>query len=125
MDDLAANETVRQAVEALGFDTFFALLQAELTRFNAIYKERRKTLSEREKARSQKIKRKLYFLLRQLFTAIELAEIQHPELDYSPLISELNQEILRCNFSVKQRKGTPAVEPGDAAIEAPIENEAV
>lgn len=121
MDELKVNETVKQAVGKLGFDTFFEILQAELTKFNTVYKQRRKTLAEKEKARSQKIKRKLYFLLRQFFTAIELAKIQYPELDYSPLISELNQEIRRCNISVKQRKDsaesvqetTPAEEPAD------------
>ncbi len=73
------------------------------------YKQRRKTLAEKEKARNLKIKRKLYFLLRQLFTAIEVAEIQHPELEYTPLINELNQEIIRCNLSVMQRKKSPEV----------------
>lgn len=125
VDEMNQNVTVKQAVETLGFSKFFEILHDEFLKFDTVYKQRRKTLAEKEKARNLKIKRKLYFLLRQLFTAIEVAEIQHPELEYTPLINELNQEIIRCNLSVMQRKKSPEVSQGSTPLNGTENKDAV
>ena len=70
---------------------------------DALYKRRNKVIANREKMRTDKIKRSLYFILRELFTSIEMAKLANPDLQYDALINELNLEITRFNAGSKPR----------------------
>ena len=65
------------------------------------------------------VKQTLNFVLRQLFGAIELAQIEHPELDYKPLISELNRELSQCATSSKPRTQSTTTTPTAPEIDQP------
>ena len=99
---------LQQAIVSLNLTQTFATIAADKVELEAVYEERRKAQSNKQKARTLNTKRKLYFLLRQLFTAIELAAIEHPELDYTPLVNELNSEVERCNTSTRKRSTASA-----------------
>lgn len=66
-----------------------------------MYKSRRKLISNKEKLKTEEIKRNLYFNLHKLFSSIEMAKLANPELNYDALTNELNQEILRFNAGSK------------------------
>ena len=81
-----------------------------------IYKSRRKVVANREKLRTDEIKRKLYYALRELLASIEVAELSNADINYGELINEINQEILRFNAGSKVR-----TRPGsDENPESPI-----
>lgn len=108
------NPALKQAIENLNLKQTFAVIAKDKQELEAVYEERRKVLSNKQKAHTLNTKRNLYILLRQLFTAIELAAIEHPEIDYNPLINELNKEVERCNASSKKRStATPPVAEAD------------
>ena len=106
LNGIEDDPNLKQAIESLNLTQTFATIVKDKKELDTVYEERRKVLSIKQKAHTQKTKRKLYFLLRQLFTAIELAAIEHPELDYSLLVNELNKEVERCNASNKKRSTT-------------------
>ena len=94
---------LKASIQALNLTATFEVIRKDKVALDVIYNERRRALSENQKARTLNIKRTLYFHLRQLSSAIELAQIEHPELDYTPLIKEWNKEVEQCNTSRKKR----------------------
>lgn len=102
-DGLEQDPALVQAVEAVGLTLTVKKLKELKLEYETVYSSRRKALAEKEKARTLEISTELNILLRQLYSSIELASMEHPELDYKPLINELNKEIELLNASRKPR----------------------
>lgn len=83
-----------------------------------MYNQRRKAILEIREARTAVVKQTLNSVLRQLFSVLVLAQIAHPELDYWPLISELNRELSQCALSSKPRT-QPTTTPTAPEIDQP------
>lgn len=96
-----ANPEFVQAAEMDGLTPIIAKLKADYTELDLLIKSRRKGIAKIEKIRTAKIKRSLYFLLRELLTSIELAILTNPTVNYGEMINELNQEISRFNAGSK------------------------
>ena len=116
-EGLEQDEALIQAAQALGLTLTVEKLKELKMEYETVYKTRLKALAKKEKARTVEISTELNILLSQLYSSIELAEIEHPELDYKPLINELNQEIQLLNASRKPRTDTK--ETDNTAISTP------
>ena len=101
------DSSLLQTVETEGLSPVIAKIKEAFNELETVYKSRRKIIADREKVRTEEIKRNLYFNLRELFSSIEMAELANPELNYVPLINELNQEIMRFNAGSKPHSKKP------------------
>ena len=119
LDGIERSESLKLAVTAVGVGTAIEKLKADKAQLDEVYNQRRKAISEIRKARSVEVKQTLNSVLRQLFSAIELAQIEHPELDYKPLISELNRELSQCATSSKPRTQSTTTNPTAPEIDQP------
>ena len=93
--EVEADEVLVQALSKIGLDVVFGKLKEVQQTVDETHNVRRKAVSGRKRMQTEKNKRTLYRLLSQLFAAIEAAQLEYPELDYTPLINELNEEIFR------------------------------
>lgn len=108
---IGSDTKLQLIVEAEKLAPVLDKILAVYNELDVVYLSRRKAVSDREKLRTDEIKRDLYFNLRELFTSIEMAKLGNPELSYDALISELNQEIMRFNAGSKpRRKSTTTTE---------------
>lgn len=89
--------------EAEGLSLVIEKISDVYNELEAMYKSRRKLISNKEKLKTEEIKRNLYFNLHKLFSSIEMAKLANPELNYDALTNELNQEIIRFNAGSKPR----------------------
>ena len=103
LDGIESSESLKLAVTAVGVGAVIEKLKADKVQLDEVYNQRRKAISGIRKARTVEVKHTLLLIMRQLFSAIELAQIEHPELDYWPLINELNRELSQCALSSKPR----------------------
>lgn len=110
--EIAASIQANDAISPL-LDT----LKTDYTNAKAKYDQQRKAKVEKAKAQTLKIKRYLYFRVRELFTAIEVASLTYTDLDYSVMINELNMEIKRLNNSNKKSTDTEQSDSTEATNE--------
>ena len=97
----AANEELTEVM---------AKITEEFRALDEVYKSRRKSISDKQNLRTREIKRTLYYTLRELFTSIEMAQLTNADINYTMLINEVNQEIIRFNSGSK-----PRTRPADEA----------
>lgn len=126
IEGLEQDAVLVQAVETVGLTLTVERLKELRTEYETVYDARRKALADKAKARTREIRDELNILLRQLFSSIELVALEHPELDYSPLVRELNTETELQNASRRPRQAgsednetiniTPATEELDSAV---------
>ena len=93
----AANEELTEVM---------AKITEEFRALDEVYKSRRKSISDKQNLRTREIKRTLYYTLRELFTSIEMAQLTNADINYTMLINEVNQEIIRFNSGSKPRTRT-------------------
>lgn len=92
------------ALEALGLKVYFdelKLLQTELTELATGSKN---MVIGFRKSHTQSVKRAVTGAIRNMFKAIELAAIDHPDKDYSELIHEINNYLSNYSIAAKARK---------------------
>ena len=82
--------------------TFIKLKELEPQLKNT-YFDRVSETAKRKKTYTQQTKRTLYQMMCRLFVAIEAAQMEYPETDYEPLISELNEELIKQHTAYAKR----------------------
>lgn len=92
-DEVNADIDLQAAIKLLGIDDVYAKMNALQTTIDTTYNTRRAALSARARMETTKNKRILYAKMSTLFTAIESAAVEYPDLDYETMINELNTEI--------------------------------
>lgn len=105
-----ADSALMQSAESEELTVVFEKIGNVYDELDAVYKSRRKSVANREKLRTDEIKRTLYFTIREMLASIEVAELSNPDISYTDLINELNQEIIRFNSGSK-----PRTRPADEA----------
>lgn len=110
LTDFQANATFVQTAESDGLTPVFTKMKEDFAELKSIQRNRRKSKSRLEKAKTEEVKRSLYYSLRELLTSIEMAVIANPNVNYSELINELNQEIDYFNSGSKPQARKKAEE---------------
>ena len=91
--DFNENEKLQTAIEALSMVTYIDDLQSVHTALGEQYGDRRASVSTRPKKMTPLFIKTILAALDNLFKSIELAQVKNQELDYTPLIDELNIEL--------------------------------
>ncbi len=92
------------ALEALGLKVYFdelRLLQTELTEHAAGSKS---AVISFRKSQTHSVKKAVTGAIRNMFKAIELAAIDHPDKDYTELIQEINNYLSNYSIAAKARE---------------------
>lgn len=97
------SEEQQTAFESLSLVGYLDSLRSVNNAIEEKYGIRRKDISERPKAATHGIVTDLKTGLGYLFKQIEVAQIKNPEIDYSSLIDDLNEEILLTKARLKTR----------------------
>lgn len=92
------------ALNKLGMTPYIDELKVIQTAVTANAAYRRDAIVSRTKSQTQEIKAKVLYALRNLLKAIELASIEHTDLDYTPLINELNNYLATLSGVLKARR---------------------
>lgn len=87
------NDTLVQASVTLGLTSTIDNIRTICATIKQTYELKRVTKSVRSKMRTTEIKNSLSSVMTDFFNYIELASKDYPELDYKPLINELNVAI--------------------------------
>ena len=103
-DLVAENGQFQTALETLDLLSYLDKLQSVNTVIDEEYELRRENVSARPKDKTPDLVASIMSDIRDLFKQIEVAQIKHPEIDYTPLIDELNNEIARAKAEIKARK---------------------
>ena len=97
------NEELANAILALDLIPDLNNLKLVTTDIRALYNKRRESTSARPKAKTLMHVAAIKIAISNLFKQIEVAQIKNADLDYMPLIDELNLEITRAKAEVKAR----------------------
>ena len=103
-DVVAEDGAFQMALETLGLLSYHDNLQSVNTAIDEQYILRRENVSARPKDKTPDIIAAIMSDTQDLFKQIEVAQIKHPEIDYTTLIDELNNEIAKAKAEVKARK---------------------
>ena len=68
----------------------------------------------RFKSNTLEVRANAIISLRELFAAIELAQIQHPEANFTEMINGINQQVEYFSSKVRARKTRLKKKPGDS-----------
>ena len=103
-DVVAEDGAFQMALETLGLLSYHDNLQSVNTAIDEQYILRRENVSARPKDKTPDIIAAIMSDTQDLFKQIEVAQIKHPEIDYTTLIDELNNEIAKAKAEIKARK---------------------
>ncbi|MEI8087793.1 MAG: DUF6261 family protein [Paludibacter sp.] len=101
--ELEPASSLKQATTELGFLAFFDELRMIQAGLLVNHDLRRESKSEMPKAQTKQVKSDLSVALSDLMKAIELARKSHPEVDYNPLVSEINVLFVSYQAEIKSR----------------------
>ena len=114
LSDLEENAGMKQYFTDLGLTILTGKIKEMHQGMQVTNSQRTAELSNRYKSETNKITKELEESLRILFSAVNVAMIAHPEVDYQPLVNELNADLKVMKASLKQT--------GKAQEEVPAEN---
>lgn len=97
------NADVKNAIESLGLKLFVVELRAVQAKIEETQNEQVELLSKNIVIDKKELTTRAIFTLKYFFHAIELAQLDHPNLDYSGLINELNKFLTGYIAVVKTR----------------------
>ena len=103
-DVVAEDGAFQMALETLGLLSYHDNLQSVNTAIDEQYILRRENVSARPKDKTPDIIAAIMSDTQDLFKQIEVAQIKHPEIDYTTLIDEMNNEIAKAKAEIKARK---------------------
>lgn len=101
--NLEDNAPVTTALATLGFTVYIDELKTCQQSINQNENLRRESLSSRSKATTLVAKEKISNATNNLLKAIELARLEHTDIDYMPLINELNVLLSSKQTMIKSR----------------------
>ncbi len=97
---------VQEAFIGMGLQTNLEDLEKTNNEYRQLYKRRKFDIDDRPKTGDILIEREAQSLLLHLFWKINYYQKNYIEIDYSPLIDELNVELTRCSKVIKTRIAT-------------------
>ena len=103
IDFVQENPNVTAALDTLNLTSELDDLQGVINEIEALYAHRTQNLSQRPKMDTRNIKAQLKSDIEDVFKHIEVAQIKNQDLDYIPLIDELNKEIAHYKAIIKTR----------------------
>ena len=103
-DQLNKSPDILNALETLGFKFYLDQLKNANDKHFKLCNERSKDISQRPKIDSKAVQKEAQFVLRSLFEQINFYQFTYKEIDYSPLISEINVQITRLSELIHTRE---------------------
>lgn len=100
---IEADSSLKAAFTALGLMIFIDELTTIQSNIKLSTEKRRKSRSTLPKMRTQEVKSVVGVALADMIEAIELARKAHPELDYMPMINEINVLLTSYQSDIKAR----------------------
>lgn len=94
---------LQAAISELNLTVFFNELKTLLESQQTIKDKRSESYSTREKSNTPELKTAAITALQEMFAAIELAVIEHPEKDYTTLINGINEKLNYYSVQIKTR----------------------
>ena len=114
--EIDGSEALKSATSVIGIDVFIDELKVIQSHLSENQSKRLEDNSNKRILTALKVKDDAGAIMMNLFKSIELAEVQYPEVDYSSLVSELNEflspyralSLLRSTIREKAKKETVA-----------------
>ena len=103
LSNLGNNTEMKAALEALGFTLLINELKVCYEKVNAFVDIRREALSGKSEFNTIEARAKIEFAIINLLNAINLAKVEHVDIDYMPLINELNVLLSSKRMIIKSR----------------------
>jgi hypothetical protein len=101
--NLEGNEQIKTALSNLGFTVYIDELKVCQQDINEGTSQRRETISVRREFNTKNAKASIVGAINNLLNAIELARVEHADIDYMPLINELNVVLSSRKSVIKSR----------------------
>ena len=127
--EVDANEELENGVVALGFSSTIDELRSAHSIIKELISERSASISERPKGVARVSRKLIIDGLKDLFVRIASAKLDNKELDYNPLISELNEKLIRYGSLIKTRdsilkkkRENPIIEDGSTEPTGMMQN---
>lgn len=102
--EIEGSSELSTALQTLGFMVVLDELKVKNLVLTSKMKERRLSKSETEKPMSKQAILGSAKSMRNLFKAIEINQMTEPDINYTPLIAELNETLIEYNSLLTQRK---------------------
>lgn len=124
--EIDKDEDLETAFSSLGLSNRLDSLRSSHSQVLGNMSSRLENTSQRPKGKSEVFKRSIRYGLNWLFATINMAQNYNKELDYTPLIKELNDLIvsyralikIRSTYNAKKSESLPETVELDAAVEA-------
>lgn len=126
LKELDTDPRLNDALDKLGFEPYLKELETIQDNFLKTYAKRREMLSKRHKGSTQPIQREILNVLSILFKQVDYYQHAYKDIDYSGLVSSLNNLIASNNKAIKTRhtkntnKKLKKIEKEQAALEEQI-----
>ena len=102
--DMAANADLPEAFESFGMSEDLNSLKLAHSKISRLLISRLSSKSARTKLKSEELAKIVSEGLRNVFKQIEVAQLKHPEINYRPLMNELNDLIIEYKNLINARK---------------------
>lgn len=119
-DKVETNAPLEEAMESFRFNTFLDDLKINLSDVIASLNKRSSDISKRSKIKTNSIRSAIIESVKDMFYEIRLAQLKNSELDYAPLINELNKMLKDYDHLINARK---AINERKAAQRKATEND--
>jgi len=113
LSDLEENEEMKQYFTDLGLTILTGNISDMHQGMKVKQAQRTADMSLRSKAETLSITKDLAESLRTLFSAVNVAMVAHPEVDYQPLVKELNADLKVMKASLKKNSNTEEETPAE------------
>ena len=111
--ELDSSDGLKDAIVALNLKMMFDELSGLVANQEVIKQSRSTSLMRRKKAITPEVRTEAVSALKLLFASIELAQIEHPEADFSEMVNGINQRLEYYAIQSKSRKTRNMKKPGD------------
>ena len=93
LSEVKGDSSLTSVIVAIGLTALLERLRVAQLDIEAMQNARRLETSKRPRVDSKLLKQQMYALMCNFFNAIEAAQLEHPDLQYSNLVNELKQAI--------------------------------
>lgn len=104
LSEIELNEELEVAMSTLGFTKYLNDLRSAHTRLKVLLFKRNASIAERPKGVGLLAMKAVRNGMKVMFNRIEAAQMDNQDLDYTPLISELNEKLIRYSGLIKTRE---------------------
>lgn len=104
LSEIESNEELEVAMSTLGFTKYFNDLRSAHSRLKVLLFRRNASIAERPKGVGPIALKAVRDGMKVMFNRIEAAQMDNKDLDYTPLISELNENLIRYSGLIKTRE---------------------